>query len=87
MRWTTLCRRNCPTSSVTASPCRLPLIGEGIGCVQIKNSPRKGADQKIRPAPSIDCKYSKATSYKFDTPVSGGAYQDAREVTSEWNDA
>ena len=31
MRWTTLCRRNCPTSSVTASPCHLPLIGEGYG--------------------------------------------------------
>ena len=30
MRWTTLCRRNCPTSSVTASPCHLPLIGEGL---------------------------------------------------------
>ena len=30
MRWTTLCRRNCPTASVTASPCHLPLIGEGF---------------------------------------------------------
>ena len=27
-----------------------------------------------------------ATSCKLDAPVSGGAYQDAREVTSEWND-
>ena len=26
MRWTTLCRRNCPTASVTASPCHLPLM-------------------------------------------------------------
>ena len=33
MRWTALRRRNCPTSSVTASPCHLPLIGEGISCV------------------------------------------------------
>ena len=32
-------------------------------------------------------KYSKATSCKLDTPVSGGAYQDIRKVTIEWNDA
>ena len=42
---------------------------------------------KISVAPSIDGSRSKATSYKFDTPVSGGAYQDAREVTLVWNDA
>ena len=47
---------------------------------------QKGADRKIQSTPSIDCKYSTATSFKSDTPVSGGAYQDAREVTSEWND-
>ena len=41
---------------------------------------------KISVAPSIDGSRSKATSYKLDAPVSGGAYQDAREVTSEWND-
>ena len=64
-----------------------PLKGEPW-CVQInKTFPQKGADQQIRPAPSIDCKYSKATSCKFGTPVSGGAYQNAREVTTEWNDA
>ena len=42
---------------------------------------------KISAVPSIDGNHSKATSYKLDTPVSGGAYQNAREVTSEWNDA
>ena len=64
-----------------------PLKGEPW-CVQInKTSPQKGADQQIRSAPSIDCKYSKATSCKFGTPLSGGAYQNAREVTTEWNDA
>ena len=42
---------------------------------------------KISVAPSIDSKNSTATSYKFDIPVLGGADQDAREVTSEWNDA
>ena len=47
---------------------------------------QKGADQQIWSAPSIDGKYSTATSFKSDTPVSGGAYQDTREVTSEWND-
>ena len=38
-------------------------------------------------ASSIDGNRSKVTSIKIDTPVSGGAYQDAREVTFEWNDA
>ena len=37
-------------------------------------------------APSIDGSRSNATSCKFDTPVSGGAYQDARKVTLVWND-
>ena len=41
---------------------------------------------KISIAASIDGNCSKATRYKFDTPVSGGAYQDARKVTIEWND-
>ena len=55
---------------------------------QIKiTSPQKGADQQIWSAPSIFSKYSKATSCKFGTPVSGGAYQDACEVSIEWNDA
>ena len=50
------------------------------------NLPRKKVISiKISTAPSIGCKYSTATSFKSDTPVSGGAYQDAREVTSEWN--
>ena len=41
MRWTTLCRRNCPTSSVTAPPCHLPLIGEGFGAQKTENLPAK----------------------------------------------
>ena len=40
----------------------------------------------ISKAPSIDSNCSMATSYKFGTPVSGGAYQDARKVTIVWND-
>ena len=48
--------------------------------------PRKKATSiKISVAPSIDGNCSKATGYKLDTPVSGGAYQDARKVTAEWN--
>ena len=35
--------------------------------------------------PSIDGNRSKTTSIKFDTPVSGGAYQDIRKVITEWN--
>ena len=42
---------------------------------------------QIFTVPSIDVNRSKATSIKSDTPVSGGAYQNAREVTPEWNDA
>ena len=50
------------------------------------NLPRKKvAPIKISVAPSIDSSCSKATSCKFGTPVSGGAYQDAREVTIVWN--
>ena len=60
----------------------LPFVGAG----QTKQpSPQKGADQQIRSAPSIDSRYSTTTSYKSDTPVSGGAYQDIRKVTTEWN--
>ena len=48
--------------------------------------PRKEVTSiKILIAPSIDGSCSKATSCKPDTSVSGGAYQDAREVSIEWN--
>ena len=57
------------------------------GAKQIKiTSPQKGADHQIWSAPSIYGRYSMATSCKFGTPVSGGAYQDAREVSLVWND-
>ena len=50
------------------------------------NLPRKKVTfTKISVAPSIDGNCSKATSYKLDAPVSGGAYQDARKVSIEWN--
>ena len=48
---------------------------------------QKGADRQIRSAPSIYSSCSTTTSYKFDTSVSGGAYQDARRVTIVWNDS
>ena len=69
-----------------------PVQGAGFyvfcGIPRPYNLPRKKVTPiKILVAPSIDSKNSTATSYKFDTPVSGGAYQDAREVTFEWNDA
>ena len=48
--------------------------------------PRKKVPSiKISTAPSIDGSSSKATSRKSDTSVSGGAYQDARKVSIEWN--
>ena len=53
---------------------------------QIKiTSPQKGADQQIWSAPSIYSRYSKATSCKLVTPVSGGAQYDTRRVTIVWN--
>ena len=58
------------------------------------SSPARGAFPRkkvtsiwISSAPSIDGSCSKATSCKFDAPVSGDAYQDAREVSIVWNDA
>ena len=52
------------------------------------NLPRKKVTSIwISIALSIDGSHSKATSYKFDAYVSGGAYQDARKVTIVWNDA
>ena len=82
--------QRCPphqSPPVTASLHR----GSLLGCVPArygankKISPQKGADQKIRSAPSIYGSCSMATSCKFDSPVSGGAYQDVRRVTTEWN--
>ena len=40
----------------------------------------------VSAARSIDGSCSEATSIKFDTSVSGGAYQDARKVSIEWKD-
>ena len=48
---------------------------------------QKGADRQIRSAPSIYSSCSTAASIKLDTPVSGGAYQDARKVSLVWNDS
>ena len=67
--------------AVSPSPHR----GRLWGHTNKKTPPQKSADQQIRSAPSIYGSCSEATSCKFDTPVSGGAYQDARKVTSEWN--
>ena len=50
------------------------------------NLPRKKVTSIwISNVPSIDGRYSTATGCKFGTPVSGGAYQDARKVSIEWN--
>ena len=77
------------TTSQSAPPAGADLVGRTGGAEpRPYKLPRKKATLiKISAAPSIDCKYSKATSCKFGTPVSGGAYQDAREVTIVWNDA
>ena len=74
------------------APDRLPLIGEAIGMHPVGaglcsyNLPRKKVTSIwISNVPSIDGRYSTATGCKFGTPVSGGAYQDARKVSIEWN--
>ena len=47
---------------------QLPLIGEGIGCLQIhKTSPQEGADQQIGSAPSIYGSRSKVTRVYLKT--------------------
>ena len=72
-----------PVTAKKPSPMRgshwgaLPFVGAG----QTKQtSPQKDADQRIRSAPSVDGRYSTETSYKSNTSVSGGAYQDIRKV-------
>ena len=67
-------------------PCPHPPLRGTPWCVQIhKIFPQKRCRPANWPAPSIYGRYSTATSIKSDTPVSGGAYQDAREVTIVWN--
>ena len=72
---------SCKSATTSQSPSvTAPLEGEPF--------PRKKVTSIwISKAPSIDSNCSTATSYKFGTPVSGGAYQDIRKVTIEWNDA
>ena len=91
----------CGDLSVSASPSHLPWEGrpwgthsngfpyEGKALVLKKQKifPQKGAARQIQAAPSIYRKNSKAAAIKFDSYVSGGAYQNAHEVTPEWNDA
>ena len=86
MRWCSWVIGRASTSSVTAAAVPpSPHRGRLLVLKNQKNAPQKGADQQTWPAPSIDGRYSTATSYKSDTPVSGGAYQDARKVSLVWN--
>ena len=88
MRWCSWVIGRASTSSVTAAAVPpSPHRGRLLVLKNQKNAPQKGADQQTWPAPSMDGRYSTATSYKSDTPVSGGAYQDARKVSLVWNDA
>ena len=41
MRWTAPRKRTASTSSVTAPPCHLPLIGEGLGACKYRKFSRK----------------------------------------------
>ena len=68
----------CPFGTFPPDRGNRPLEGEPF--------PRKKVTSIwISNVPSIDGIYSMATSCKFDTPVSGGAHPDAREVSIEWN--
>ena len=77
------------TTSQSAPPAGADLVGRTGGAEPrpYKLPRKKVTFIKISVVPSIDGNCSKATSYKLDTPVSGGAYQDARKVTIVWNDA
>ena len=62
---------------------RVHPVGAGLCSYKL---PRKTVKSiRISTAPAIDGNCSKATSCKLDAPVSGGAYQDARKVSIEWN--
>ena len=69
-------------------PCLEAHHSVGAGLCSAPTRSRKAVKFiKISAAPSIDGNRSTATSCKFGTPVSGGAYQDARKVALVWNDA
>ena len=76
------------TTSQSAPPAGADLVGRTGGAEPrpYKLPRKKVTFIKISVVPSIDGNCSKATGYKLDTPVSGGAYQVAREVTIVWND-
>ena len=59
----------------------------GAGLCSYKLPRKKVKSIRISTAPSIDGNCSTATSCKFGTRVSGGAYQDARRVSLVWNGA
>ena len=59
--------------------------GRPFGAYKPRTPRKKVQIIQIFTVPSIDGNRSKATSIKFDTPVSGGAYQDIRKVITEWN--
>ena len=77
MRWCSWVIGRASTSSVTAAAVSpSPHRGRLLVLKNQKNAPQKGADQQTWPAPSMDGRYSTATSYKSDTP-----YQAARTKT------
>ena len=72
--------KNSPSSAPSASSKssagshkRTPPQEKAFGPCKYRNPMQKGAARQIRPAPSIDCKYSKATAHKPGSRVSGGA--------------
>ena len=67
------------------APCHLPLIGEGFGAQKTENLPAK----RCRPTNPACTFYLQQifnrNCSRIWCPISGGAYQDAREVSIEWN--
>ena len=76
------------TTSQSAPPAGADLVGRTGGAEPrpYKLPRKKGKPIIVSAARSIDGSCSEATSIKFDTSVSGGAYQDARKVSIEWKD-
>ena len=67
------------------APCHLPLIGEGFGAQKTENLPAKRCSPTNSGCTFYFPQRFQGSCYQIGSYVSGGAYQDAREVSIEWN--
>ena len=67
------------------APRHLPLIGEGFGAQKTENLPAKRCSLTSSGCTFYLQQIFNRNCSRIWCPVSGGAYQDAREVSIEWN--